>query len=480
MSVIIQPAGSQGSRDHYRDTIENPVDLDAYRAMLLDEEYEVLRSIAGTPKIAMWGVTPGKSDSNVSKYNKLQQDDLVLFTRDKQVYASARIAYLFHNPTLARALWGEQEDGQTWEYMYALVDITPREIPYPRLRSAIGSKDGDNFMGFRVLDHVKSLGAFALLDETPNLPQFSMTPGEVIQRRELHNLYGGAWQGGIEPSGKSANIFLFTSVSGQSYGYNFDGLQENGEFFYTGDGQEGDQSLEVGGNKAILESASSQRALRLFRESGKGSVEYIGEFELAAPPYHSEVAPDKNGELRSVLVFHLKPVGAVSSNRLVDQVDFSVEEFVLGPSEQATKTSFTRNVKASSSVGERKEIKLQQAFEQWLIEGGHIPSGAKLRVRGAAVTLKPDLVVPDIKLVIEAKASSSRGYIREAIGQVLDYTSNIRRIWNDPEWGSAILVPEGPSKDLQELLDQLEITVFIPDERSGFVSIAAESNLNAK
>ena len=88
-------------------------------------------------------------------------------------------------------------------------------------------------------------------------------------------------------------------------------------FFYTGDGRVGDQLLKDG-NRSIAEHRNSGNALRLFIARGKvGSTntkihEYIGEFELDPQvPYETEEAPDQNGELRTVLVFRLLPVGEV-------------------------------------------------------------------------------------------------------------------------------------------------------------------------
>ncbi|NDF03365.1 MAG: hypothetical protein EB067_08145, partial [Actinobacteria bacterium] len=82
---------------------------------------------------------------------------------------------------------------------------------------------------------------------------WNLAVGEVLKRTALHSLYGGAGMGGIEPSAKTPNVFIFTSDSGSSYGYNFDEELEDGSFLYTGDGQTGDQIISVGGNKAIVE-----------------------------------------------------------------------------------------------------------------------------------------------------------------------------------------------------------------------------------
>jgi len=155
MAVAIQPASNAISRKHYSDTVENLVDLSRF-SKFLGSDSEDLLSISENGKIALWGVTPGNNGVNISKFQKLESGDTVLFTSKGFVFSSGTITHLFHNKELAHALWGEDPKGQTWEYMYALDVIQSHEIPYQILRDAIGSDEGDNFMGFRVLDNEKS------------------------------------------------------------------------------------------------------------------------------------------------------------------------------------------------------------------------------------------------------------------------------------------------------------------------------------
>ena len=62
-----------------------------------------------------------------------------------------------------------------------------------------------------------------------------------------------------------------------------------------------------GGNRSIRDHAQDGRALYLFKSLGKGKPHrYIGEFVLAN---HSiRRGPDRNGDERDIIVFHLMPV----------------------------------------------------------------------------------------------------------------------------------------------------------------------------
>ena len=94
--------------------------------------------------------------------------------------------------------------------------------------------------------------------------KWDLRPGETIRRTELHLRYGGGGQGGISPSARTPNVLIFTDLSaGQQHGYVFDGWQDDETFLYTGEGQQGDQTL-AGGNRAIAEHREQGRSLRVF------------------------------------------------------------------------------------------------------------------------------------------------------------------------------------------------------------------------
>lgn len=114
----------------------------------------------------------------------------------------------------------------------------------------------------------------ALASSASSSPPWTLTPGASIKRRELHQLFGGGWQGGISPSAISPNVFIFSDPdSGERHGY-FDTWKDDGCFHYTGEGQRGDQEM-VRGNRAILDASKEGRALRVFFADG-ATVTYQG------------------------------------------------------------------------------------------------------------------------------------------------------------------------------------------------------------
>ncbi len=133
----------------------------------------------------------------------------------------------------------------------------------------------------------------------PDARQFTI--GAEYRRRDLHAKYGGQRQGGISTPQRFPILLLFTGESGEQYGYS-DGFQEDGTFWYTGEGQVGDMEM-VRGNRAIRDHEAEGKTLHLFESIRTGWVRYLG--EAAYLGVHDATAPDRNGTLRRALVFEL-------------------------------------------------------------------------------------------------------------------------------------------------------------------------------
>jgi HNH endonuclease len=100
-------------------SIENPLDEEtvfgsfapAYR-----EELERIRN-EGNGFYA-WGAVPGLR--NIPNWETMDRGDYVLCVYDNTYHYVARVLNTYHNERFARRVWGEDEGGETWEYMYFL------------------------------------------------------------------------------------------------------------------------------------------------------------------------------------------------------------------------------------------------------------------------------------------------------------------------------------------------------------------------
>jgi len=117
--------------------------------------------------------------------------------------------------------------------------------------------------------------------------------GELYNRRQdIHALFGGQQQGGISSPKEFPYVFIFTGDQGHAYGYK-DGWNHDGLYYYTGEGQVGDQGLRMG-NKAILDHQKNGKELLLFKyEKTTGLVRHEGQMECVG--YHEAERPDREG-----------------------------------------------------------------------------------------------------------------------------------------------------------------------------------------
>jgi len=161
--LVVQPASGTTAREHYEDTIAQLVPLDSLKPYLKDEEFSALYNTYLAGAAPIWGVTPGTNGVNFRKWQRIAPGDIVLFAMGGRFIRSGTVTFLFHNPELARHLWGEDDDGDTWEYVYFLDDLAGLDIPYVAFNSAVGYKINAVPQGFNVLgEELASLYANAL------------------------------------------------------------------------------------------------------------------------------------------------------------------------------------------------------------------------------------------------------------------------------------------------------------------------------
>jgi len=154
--VVLQPAGNQGGREHYKDTVANLVSLQDCQEFLTAEIFRNLSQLHPEGQAGMWGVVPGAGDVNKRKWEKMTEGSLVLFSADGKIHTSATVAMKFRSAKLAKHLWDVNATGETWEYMYSLDEIRNLDIPYQEFNRIVGYKENNIIQGFSVLDEEKS------------------------------------------------------------------------------------------------------------------------------------------------------------------------------------------------------------------------------------------------------------------------------------------------------------------------------------
>jgi hypothetical protein len=262
-------------------------------------------------------------------------------------------------------------------------------------------------------------------------------------------------------SATTPNIFLFTDPTiGQEHGY-YDGWVGD-RFHYTGMGQRGDQEFSHA-NGALLRHQADGRAVRLFK-GARGDVRYLGEFALddEAAHYRTDAPETGGGPLRQVIVFRLRPIGAVVHEaedelHLPADLEPTLVENAVGaggdaavvevPIEQQHTERAVVNPAQQPYEAERREQTLVLAYQEFLESRGSEIVRFRVLPPGEAKPLYADLYDKTRNNLVEAKGTGTRGAIRLALGQLADYSRFI-----EPTPSRAVLLPERPRSDLEVLL----------------------------
>lgn len=290
-------------------------------------------------------------------------------------------------------------------------------------------------------------------------------PGQRLTRFEINNAeldgirVGGNPQSGITYSKSLSEVLVFMGEAGEDNGYGKWDFIDGTRVSYTGAGRIGNQDPNRFDNQYII-SAPVSRTIRLFWRSHRSDpYEYVGEIKQALP-WEMKRAPDRNGEDRDVVVFTFDIVGDFFGER---HIPASRRAPIITNSDREWTPPSTTDVISSGSEGgvvKRKEHNLQRDFGEWLLRNG-------VDVRSQTIEGQvPDFVDATNRMVIEAKRSSERHAIRQAIGQVLDYADAARR--TGLALKPAILVPVRPDDHRAQLVLNLGIILIYRDEKNGF------------
>ena len=108
--------------------------------------------------------------------------------------------------------------------------------------------------------------------------------------------------------------------------------EQTGLYYYTGQGQKGDQSLSTVGNKWLHNSKSDDNIkVFLFRQYHPfGKHEFIGQVKVS--DYYEQSQVDAVGKKRTVIIFILKPVDLsqeITNNNIYREIDLEAGSFRL-------------------------------------------------------------------------------------------------------------------------------------------------------
>lgn len=122
--IFVFTAGNPEARQHLVDSIENPVGDEKVFDNFGETHYEELERIRDEAGgFYAWGAVWGIR--NEPTWEQMERGDFVLCV----YHHVARLIARYDNPECAEAIWGINDEGQTWRYMYFLTE--PIEVYQP-------------------------------------------------------------------------------------------------------------------------------------------------------------------------------------------------------------------------------------------------------------------------------------------------------------------------------------------------------------
>lgn len=130
-----------GEKSNFAATIEKPVPLDKLRQFISEDKISKLIAKTGVNKpIYCWAFKSGLF--NDSKYEQMQEGDLVLFRPNKKEIIShlATVSYKIESISLADALWPIRAESP-WKLIYFLRNIKVLNINFSTFKKELGFSD---------------------------------------------------------------------------------------------------------------------------------------------------------------------------------------------------------------------------------------------------------------------------------------------------------------------------------------------------
>jgi hypothetical protein len=158
-----------------------------------------------------------------------------------------------------------------------------------------------------------------------------------------------------------------------------------------------------------------------------------------------------------VIVFRLRPLDVEPPTHPTPTTDSPGSATSVTVEAQHTET-YVQVSEAASRTVERIEQSLVLSYRDVLTAQGHQVVLRKYQPDEYAKPILSDLFDETTNTLIEAKGSVARQAIRMAIGQLADY-----RRFENPDVSVAVLLPERPRAELEDLLLGLSITLIYRD-----------------
>jgi len=127
-NIFVFTAGNADARSHLDASIRNSINKELVLGSFDTSEHEALLKYYGEAEgFYAWGAVPGPQ--NESRWKAMTAGDVVFCVYESTYHYVAKLLGKYENEKLARAIWGEDENHQTWQYLYFLTKPAELNIP---------------------------------------------------------------------------------------------------------------------------------------------------------------------------------------------------------------------------------------------------------------------------------------------------------------------------------------------------------------
>lgn len=166
--IFVFTAGDKNARVHLQDSILKSVPFAWMQESIGVEQTDFFKSLyPDGVGFHAWGAVPGPV--NKRTWDAMQVGDLVLTVYDNQYHFLSSVIGKLNDKALASRIWGTDEDGDTWEYMYLL--SRPQRLSIHVLSEPVVNYLNKGYRGYTRISDEKVLAVFSAFGSLDNFVQ---------------------------------------------------------------------------------------------------------------------------------------------------------------------------------------------------------------------------------------------------------------------------------------------------------------------
>jgi hypothetical protein len=155
--IVIIPVNSLDEVSMFEKTVILGINSNSLQPILFIKLFELLQRIHGNALFPIWGVTSGEKSSEANKWNRIGNNDVVLFARNNQMLGYAIVKTKFQSESVARELWPNLHSSEIRQYLFTLEKYVEIDDRTNRLIEPICRRGKFQFDSFQLIDNQFSL-----------------------------------------------------------------------------------------------------------------------------------------------------------------------------------------------------------------------------------------------------------------------------------------------------------------------------------